>query len=99
MLAGWLGRAPYYGLLAIGLYLAYRDTRDHERHGCARADRITRLLAFGGIILVIGFGIAAGGDPPAVGRGVQHALADGYEGATTNLVALTERLTALLSQD
>ena len=96
MLAGWLGQGAYYGLLAVGTYLAYRTLVTPPTVTYPARERITRLIVFGAVMLAIGFGIAAAGILPRLDVVARTPLAEGYEGATRTW-AISELIDRLLS--
>jgi len=82
MLAGWLGQGSYYGLLAIGSYVAFRTLIVPPPHGRSMVSRLTALAATSVAILLIGFGLAAAGILPRIDAVSRSTQAGGeYTGA------------------
>jgi hypothetical protein len=64
MLGVWLGQGAYYGLLAVGAYAVYRTVIWPPNREGSLLDRFIGAAMHGAAILLIGFGLAAGGVLP-----------------------------------
>ena len=65
LLGVWLGKGAYYGLLALGGWVAYRTLIVPDQLSPLR-NRLVRLLTHGAVILLVGFGLGAAGVLPRV---------------------------------
>lgn len=86
ILAAWIGQGAYYSLLALGAYAIYRTifVPRPGTDGCRPSPmtRVVRLGLHGGVVLTIGFGLAAAGILPRLEYNAQSNLAGGrYQGA------------------
>ncbi len=79
MLASWLGQGSYYALLALGGYVAYRALLFPPEHMRRVPGRIVGAVFVGGLVLSVGFGLAAAGLLPRLEYNALSGLAGGYE--------------------
>ncbi len=72
MLAAWTGQGSYYGLLALGSYVAYRSLIAPPDGFQRLLSRVGSLLVHGSALLAVGFALAATSILPRFG--IQRAL-------------------------
>ncbi|RIK46591.1 MAG: hypothetical protein DCC58_02635, partial [Chloroflexi bacterium] len=77
-LAAWLGQGVYYLLLALGAFVAWRTLLAPHPPAPAWATRWKLLVLHGGVILTIGFGLAAAAVLPRLAY-VSRSNVDGGE--------------------
>ena len=65
LLGVWLGKGAYYGLLALGGWVAYRTLIVPDQPVPLRG-RVINLLTHGAVILLVGFGLGAAGVLPRI---------------------------------
>jgi hypothetical protein len=63
-LAAWLGQGAYYLLLVLGAFVAFRTLISPPDPARRFVDRLLDAALHGGVILVVGFGLAAAGVLP-----------------------------------
>ncbi|MGH3148777.1 MAG: hypothetical protein ACRDTR_23605, partial [Rubrobacter sp.] len=78
ILASWLGQGAYYGLLALGGYVAYRTLVSPPENVRGLWGRVLALVFIGGLVLAFGFGLAAAGIVPRLEYNELSNLAGGY---------------------
>lgn len=81
ILGGWLGQGSYYGLLALGGYVAYRTLLDPPDSASGIRARMGMLALHGPAVLLSAFALAAAGALPRLEYNAVSNLADGYVGA------------------
>jgi hypothetical protein len=78
ILAVWLGQGAYYSLLCLGAFIAYRTLADSSTRFVSR---VKGLLVHGGMVLAIGFCLAAIGLLPRLEYNALSNLPGGYGAA------------------
>ena len=78
ILAGWIGQGGYYGMLAVGAYLAFRTLASRE-HQVSSWQRPRDLLIAGAVILAITLPLAAPALMPRLDVISRSNLSDLYE--------------------
>lgn len=80
-LAAWLGQGAYYLLLALGAFIAFRTLFSPADAGRRYVARVGDAALHGGMVLAIGFGLAAAGVLPRLKYIGRSNLAGGeYQG-------------------
>ena len=78
MLGTWLGQGSYYGLLALGGYVAYRTLLSPPDNLRGLRAQVIALVLHGGAVLAFGFALAAAGLLPRLEFNALSNLAGGY---------------------
>ena len=78
ILAAWLGQGSYYALLAIGGYVLYRTVLSPPTTVPSLGARLSGSVLHGGVVLAVGFGLAAAGVLPRLEYNSLSNLAGGY---------------------
>jgi hypothetical protein len=88
ILAAWLGQGAYYALLFLGAFVAYRTLATSPT---SLRSRVKAMVLHGGMLLIVGFGLAAIGLLPRIEYNALSNLPGGY--AAAGLASPTAALT------
>ena len=92
ILAAFLGQGSYYGLLALGGYVAYRTLFAPSVPTWGLRDRLRGLVLHGAAILLIGFALAAVSLLPRLETNPETNLAGGaYHGAGASVQEISDQ--------